>query len=62
LQELNVWIAAQEVPPSRPEAIRRLIKQALAHGGTLLGPRREQQAKAVKLAARELRKKSIPNR
>jgi hypothetical protein len=30
LTALDAWIEAQDTPPSRPEAIRRLVDQALA--------------------------------
>jgi hypothetical protein len=30
LRDIDAWIARQKEPPSRPEAIRRLVEQGLA--------------------------------
>jgi hypothetical protein len=50
---LDNWISAQDAPLTRPQAIRRLIEQALASAS----PRRRTKAEAAKasaLAQREL--------
>jgi len=53
LAALDHWIARQEDRPSRPEAIRRLVEQALA--GSSPGPRSPAaRAKATDLASKRL--------
>ena len=54
LSGLDTWITHQAGSLSRPEAIRRLIEQALAGKGTARRPRQAAVRKASKLAAREL--------
>ena len=55
LANLDHWIARQEDRPSRPEAIRRLVEQALA--GSSSGPRSPTaRAKAADLASKRLDK------
>jgi hypothetical protein len=51
---VDAWRAKQTDRPGRPEAIRRLIEQALAGKGATRPPRQETARKASKLAAREL--------
>jgi metal-responsive CopG/Arc/MetJ family transcriptional regulator len=53
LSRIDAWIAREENHPSRPEAIRRLVEQALGASS----PRRrskESKHKAAELAAREI--------
>ena len=55
LAALDHWIALQEDRPSRPEAIRRIVEQALA--GSPSGPGSPQRrAKATDLASKRLDK------
>ena len=61
MQILDSWIAHQEPPTSRPEAIRRLVEQALASKGARRPPSKEAARKASKLAARELEKLGSPS-
>jgi len=61
LTALNAWIADQESAPSRPEAIRRLLEQALTTRGAAPLPSKEAARKASKLAARELEKLDSPS-
>jgi hypothetical protein len=56
LSALGAWISNQEPPPSRPEAIRRLLEQALVSKGDKRSLSKEAARKASKLAARELEK------
>jgi len=60
---LDRWIESQRGPLSRPEAIRRLLEQALSRAATKRPPNKETAHKASKLAAREIEPlgdKSIP--
>jgi len=60
IQALDEWIARQKNEPSRPEAIRRLVEQALASAAMQSAAAAR---KASKLAAREiepLADKSLP--
>jgi hypothetical protein len=60
---LDVWRAKQTDCPGRPEAIRRLIAQALRGSAPVGPPSGTQRAKAADLATRELTKlgdKSLP--
>jgi hypothetical protein len=50
---LDNWISAQDAPLTRPQAIRRLIQQALASASPRRRPKAE-AAKASALAQREL--------
>jgi hypothetical protein len=50
------WIDGQADKPSRPEAIRRLAKQALASSEISRQPRKAAVHKASTLAAREIEK------
>jgi hypothetical protein len=62
LAVLDVWIERQSEPrPSRPEAIRRLIEQALAGKGGKRPPSKEAARKAEQMAARELEKLGSPS-
>jgi hypothetical protein len=55
LTNLDDWIAQQDDAPSRPEAIRRLVEQALAAAdGRPMGEAAQQQA--ANLASREIDK------
>jgi hypothetical protein len=54
LASLDAWIGRQESAPSRPEAVRRLIDQALASEGADRPTPKAAVRKASKLAAREL--------
>jgi hypothetical protein len=56
LLALDRWIDGQADKPSRPEAIRRLIEQALAGAGISRQPRKAVAHKASTLAAREIEK------
>jgi ABC-type taurine transport system substrate-binding protein len=59
MQNLDVWIAKQEVAVSRPEAIRRLVEQALA-SFTKRHSRREAARKLAARAIEGLANKSLP--
>ena len=50
------WARLHEDKPSKAEAIRRLVAQALAGKGVRRPPNKEAARKASKLAARELEK------
>jgi hypothetical protein len=54
LDALDAWIEHQDDSPSRPEAIRRLIEQALAPATSLRPRNSESRRKAAELAAREI--------
>jgi hypothetical protein len=51
---LDAWIADQSDRPSRPEAIRRIVTQALGGERAEPPPSKETAHKASKLAAREI--------
>ena len=53
LSKIDAWIARQEIRPSRPEAIRRLVEQALGVP-TARQRSKESKRKAAELAAREI--------
>lgn len=54
LTDLDVWIVGQDDSPSRPEAIRRLIEQALSSAKPS-GPRGQKtSAKASDMAGKEI--------
>ena len=62
IQALDEWIARQEDEPSRPQAIRRLVEQALA-SAAMQSDAAAAARKASKLAAREIERladKSLP--
>src|SRR5271155_3236079 len=62
IQALDEWIARQKNEPSRPEAIRRLVEQALA-SAAMQSDAAAAARKASKLAAREIERladKSLP--
>jgi hypothetical protein len=61
MQGLDRWIADHKPRPSRPEAIRRLLEQALTARGAAPLPSKEAARKASKLAARELEKLDSPS-
>ena len=52
LHALGSWIADQEPPPSRPEAIRRLLEQALATAAPSRHAKAGSRCKAAELAGR----------
>jgi hypothetical protein len=54
LTNLDGWIALQADNPSRPQAIRRLVEQALAGKGATRAPSKEAAHKASKMADRGL--------
>ena len=54
LNALGSWIANQEPPPSRPEAIRRLLEQALAVATPVRQVRAGSRRKAAELAGRAI--------
>jgi hypothetical protein len=54
LARLDDWIRAQEDEPSRPEAIRRLVDQALAFESGVRPRSKKTARKASDLAAREI--------
>jgi hypothetical protein len=53
-RQIDAWASKQADEPSRPEAIRRLVEQALAGKGAPRPPSKEAAHKALKMAAREL--------
>jgi len=53
-RRLDEWAKRQTDKPGRPEAIRRLVEQALAGKGVARPPSKEGAHKASKMAAREL--------
>ena len=55
LKSIDAWIKTQPAPrPSRPEAIRRLVEQALAGAQRPQKRNKEAASKARKMAGREL--------
>ena len=56
LNALGVWIAAQEPPPSRPEAIRRLVERALVAESSAPRARSKGAPKAAEMASHEINK------
>jgi hypothetical protein len=54
LRSIDGWRLKQADRPSRAEAIRRLVEQALASKGAARPASKEAASKAVKMAAREL--------
>jgi hypothetical protein len=56
LEGLDRWIAQQKNAPTRPEAIRRLIDQALTEGDSGRPSREGTAEKAAELAARAIEK------
>ena len=54
LSALGAWIARQQPPPSRPEAIRRLLKRALAAEPSASRGRGKGAPKAAEMASREI--------
>jgi hypothetical protein len=53
-RQIDAWSSKQADKPSRPEAIRRLVEQALAGKRTARTPSKEAASKASKMADREL--------
>lgn len=53
LTNLDEWIACHDDAPSRPEAIRRLVEQALAGKGTMRPANKEAARKAAKSQLRK---------
>lgn len=54
LEAIDGWRAEQNIKPTRPEAIRRLIEQTLAGNRAARPLSKQSELKASKLAAREL--------
>ena len=55
LKSLDAWIKTQPAPrPTRPEAIRRLVKQALARGQPQQKRSKKAESKARDMARQEL--------
>jgi hypothetical protein len=63
LTDLDGWIRLQETRPSRPEAIRRLLEQALKSSSNKEPPGKRKAQKALELADRTAERivnKSMP--
>jgi hypothetical protein len=54
LAEVDRWIERQKDPPSRPEAIRRLVELGLAGAKKFAAPSQQTRAKAKKFAAEQI--------
>jgi hypothetical protein len=61
LSELDGWIKRQDGKPSRPEAIRRLMQQALTTAASHEPTSRATAGKAAELAAREINQLGDPS-
>jgi hypothetical protein len=58
---LDAWIAGQDAPPSRPEAIRRLIDLGLAGSRPLKQRSHKAAAKAIDMASQQIDKLIDPS-
>jgi hypothetical protein len=61
LSELDGWIKRQNDKPSRPEAIRRLVEQALASAPAKRPTSKATAHKAAELAGREINQLGDPS-
>ena len=61
LAELDGWIKRQDDKPSRPEAIRRLVEQALTTAASHQPTSKATAHKAAELAAREINQLGDPS-
>jgi hypothetical protein len=61
LSELDGWIKRQDDKPSRPEAIRRLMQQALTNAASHQPMSKATASKAAELAAREINQLGDPS-
>jgi hypothetical protein len=61
LAGLDAWIAGQDPPPSRPEAIRRLVEKGLAGSQPMKQRSHKAAAKALDLAGQQIDKLIDPS-
>jgi hypothetical protein len=61
LAGLDVWIAGQDPPPSRPEAIRRLVELGLAGSQPMKQRSPKAAAKATDMASQQIDKLIDPS-